>query len=348
MDNSSHADVGTSRARRLLCFAVLFIGNTFASCCISLLGPFFPVEAAKKGASKTVVGFIFSCPELVVFLTSPLFGALLSEISPRFMCVSGLWVFSSCVILFGWLSKSPPGWIFIGLCFATRVVEALGTASYMTSCLTIAAGLFPDRKPTIYSLLEIGVTVGFAVGPAIGGFLFECGGYAMPFWTLGGCLFIVGVATLIFLQQNEHHEHSQVSPQSTFLLLRSPLVSLGVLCLTCNCYVFTVWVPGFAQHLQQFGLKTSTIGLLFLTLPLTYITVSLIFSFLIPPKIPDIPIILTSLSALSVAMLLYGPAPFLTFLPRALWLQIFSTVCMGFFTLFVYIGAISCIFTGIR
>lgn len=37
-------------------------------------------QAAKKGASMTVVGFIFSCPQLVVFLTSPLFGALVNDL----------------------------------------------------------------------------------------------------------------------------------------------------------------------------------------------------------------------------------------------------------------------------
>ncbi|XP_067667582.1 MFS-type transporter SLC18B1-like [Haliotis asinina] len=242
------------------------------------------VQAEKKGASETIVGIIFSCPELVVFLTSPQFGALLSQINPTFMCVSGLWVFGSCVALFGWLSESPPGWTFIGLCIAARVVEALGTASYMTSCMTIAGGLFPDSKPRIYALLHNGVGVGFAIGPAIGSFLYEWGGYTLPFWAMAGCVFLVGVAVLIFLPRHQHNgDNTQVSLQSTFLLMRSPLVIVGFVILTCVCYVFSVWVPGYAQYLQQMSV---------------------------------IPVVVTSLVLQCLAMLLYGPAPFLTFLPR--------------------------------
>lgn len=45
---------------------------------MSILAPFFPNEAAEKGMSDTMVGFVFSFYALVMFLTSPIFGKLVS------------------------------------------------------------------------------------------------------------------------------------------------------------------------------------------------------------------------------------------------------------------------------
>jgi len=41
-----------------------------------VISPFFPSEAAKKGVSTVVVGFIFGTYELVEFLASPIFGSI--------------------------------------------------------------------------------------------------------------------------------------------------------------------------------------------------------------------------------------------------------------------------------
>jgi len=41
-----------------------------------VISPFFPSEAAKKGVSTVVVGFIFGTYELVEFLASPIFGSV--------------------------------------------------------------------------------------------------------------------------------------------------------------------------------------------------------------------------------------------------------------------------------
>ncbi|XP_034274726.1 MFS-type transporter SLC18B1 isoform X5 [Pantherophis guttatus] len=48
--------------------------NFSSMVCYSILGPFFPREAEKKGVSSTIVGFIFGCFALFNFLTSLIMG----------------------------------------------------------------------------------------------------------------------------------------------------------------------------------------------------------------------------------------------------------------------------------
>lgn len=60
---------------------ILLAGVDFMSfCSMSIMAPFFPREAAEKGLSDTLSGFVFSFFALVMFITSPIFGKVVSII----------------------------------------------------------------------------------------------------------------------------------------------------------------------------------------------------------------------------------------------------------------------------
>lgn len=84
---------------------------------MSIMAPFFPREAAEKGLSDTLSGFIFSFYALVMFLTSPIFGKIVSKAKnnnkersrlifqiPKFgtkvLFLSGMLVAGACNLLF--------------------------------------------------------------------------------------------------------------------------------------------------------------------------------------------------------------------------------------------------------
>ncbi|KYO19024.1 MFS-type transporter SLC18B1 isoform B [Alligator mississippiensis] len=75
--------------------------NFSSMICYSILGPFFPREALKKGASNTVVGLIFGCFALFNFLTSLILGKYLVQIGAKFMFVTGMFMSGCVTILFG-------------------------------------------------------------------------------------------------------------------------------------------------------------------------------------------------------------------------------------------------------
>ncbi|XP_026702041.1 MFS-type transporter SLC18B1 isoform X2 [Athene cunicularia] len=164
--------------------------NFSSMICYSILGPFFPSEAEKKGASNTVVGLIFGCFALINFLSSLILGNYLTRIGANFMFVAGMFVSGCVTILFGMLDKVPSGPMFIGLCFLVRAMDAVGFAAAMTASFSILAKAFPNNIATVLGSLEIFTGLGLVLGPPLGGFLYQSFGYEVPFITLG-CVVLV-------------------------------------------------------------------------------------------------------------------------------------------------------------
>ncbi|ETE67878.1 hypothetical protein L345_06331, partial [Ophiophagus hannah] len=124
--------------------------------CYSILGPFFPKEAEKKGVSSTIVGFIFGCFALFNFLTSLIMGKYLVQIGAKFMFIAGMFVSGCVTILFGlsdgkdgFLDRAPDGPIFIGLCFLVRAMDAIGFAAAATASFSILINAFPQNVATV-------------------------------------------------------------------------------------------------------------------------------------------------------------------------------------------------------
>lgn len=58
--------------------ASLALVDFMSFCSMSIMAPFFPKEATAKGLSDTLTGFVFSFYALVMFITSPIFGKIVS------------------------------------------------------------------------------------------------------------------------------------------------------------------------------------------------------------------------------------------------------------------------------
>ncbi|XP_061846698.1 MFS-type transporter SLC18B1 isoform X4 [Colius striatus] len=130
--------------------------NFCSMICYSILGPFFPSEAEKKGVSNTVVGQIFGCFALTNFLSSLILGNYITHIGAKFMFVAGMFLSGCVTILFGLLDKVPSGPMFIGFCFLVRSVDAVGYAAAMTASFSILAKAFPSNIATVLFKLSAG------------------------------------------------------------------------------------------------------------------------------------------------------------------------------------------------
>lgn len=55
----------------------------------AVIAPFYPVEAAKKGATSTEIGLIFGIFQLIIFITAPLYGRFVSMAINFFVKTNG-------------------------------------------------------------------------------------------------------------------------------------------------------------------------------------------------------------------------------------------------------------------
>ncbi|XP_053237914.1 MFS-type transporter SLC18B1 isoform X1 [Podarcis raffonei] len=324
--------VATEESRRLSKEQIFILVATasinFSSMiCYSILGPFFPREAEKKGASNTVVGLIFGCFALFNFLTSLIMGKYLVQIGAKFMFVAGMFISGVATILFGMLDRAPDGPIFIGLCFVVRAMDAIGFAAAITASFSILAKAFPNNIATVMGSLEIFTGLGLVLGPPLGGFLYQSFGYEVPFIVLG-CLVLILVPLNMFLLPKYD---STPSKDSFWKLVVLPKVIF--LCLTMftlsGCLSFLD--PTMSLFvLKKFKLPAGYVGLVFLGLALSYSLSSPLLGFL-SDKLPYLRKWLMIFGGILTALCYFmlGPAPILH-IESKLWLFVLMLVLMGF------------------
>ncbi|XP_073483399.1 MFS-type transporter SLC18B1 [Aquarana catesbeiana] len=301
--------------------------NFSSMICYSILGPFFPQEAVKKGLSNTVIGLIFGCFALFNFLSSLIFGRYLVQIGAKFMFVSGLFASGVATVLFGLLDKISDGTIFAAMCFLVRAVDAVGFGASLTASFSILAKAFPNNIATAMGFLEIFTGLGLILGPPIGGLLYETFGYEVPFIGIGCIVFSMVPLNIYILPKYD----SVPSKHSFWALVKLPKIM--VMCFTIfslsSCLAFLD--PTMSLFvIETFHLKVGYVGLVFLGLALSYSLSSPLLG-MVSDKLPEMRkwLIIAGCLGTAVCFSMLGPAP-IFHIESKLWLFIFILVLDGF------------------
>ncbi|CAO2628284.1 MFS-type transporter SLC18B1 [Lemmus lemmus] len=295
----------------------------------SILGPFFPKEAEKKGASNTMIGAIFGCYALFELLASLVFGKYLVQIGAKFMFLAGMFISGGVTIIFGVLDQLPEGPIFIVMCFLVRIVDAIGFGAAITASSSILAKAFPNNVATVLGSLEVFSGLGLIAGPPLGGFLYQSFGYEMPFILLG-CLVLLMIPLNLcilpsYAQESDRGEHS------FWKLVTLPKVGLiaCVIIALSSCFGFLDPILSLFV-LEKFNLPAGYVGLVFLGLALSYTISSPLFG-LLSDRMPNLRkwfLVFGNLIT-AVCYMLLGPIPILH-IKSQLWLLVLVLVVNGF------------------
>ncbi|XP_044145893.1 MFS-type transporter SLC18B1-like [Bufo gargarizans] len=301
--------------------------NFSSMICYSILGPFFPQEAVKKGVSNTMIGVIFGSFALCNFVSSLILGKYIVQIGAKFMFVAGLTISGVATILFGLLDKAPDGAIFIALCLILRCVDAVGFGASITASSSILAKAFPNNIATVFGSLEIFTGLGLVLGPPVGGILFQTFGYEVPFITIG-CFLLLIVPVNIFVLPT----YDDLPGKNSFLALVK-LPKIIILCVTVYSLAASLAFldPTMSLFLiETFNLKVSYVGLVFLGLALSYSLSSPLLG-VVSDRLPELRKWLLIFGSLGTALCFFmlGPAP-IFHIESKLWLFIFVLVLDGF------------------
>ncbi|KAK4516850.1 uncharacterized protein ATC70_000175 [Mucor velutinosus] len=134
------------------------------------------------------IGFLFGCFAFGYLVATPLFGILSDKCQNRRY---GLMLGTSCIIsstlLFAWASS-------YRMLAIARVCQGASAGASWTIGLGMLADAFPvDRLGRAMGTVILSHTVGFLLGPVMGGFLYDYGGTLAPFYFCG----IFGLMTLV-------------------------------------------------------------------------------------------------------------------------------------------------------
>ncbi|XP_064482543.1 MFS-type transporter SLC18B1-like [Ornithodoros turicata] len=235
--------------RRVTILAIVCSINVLLGSRYSILAPFFPHEAARRGNTATQYGFVFGIYAVTSFLTAPLFGKLLScNVPAKGMYCVGVFVDALSCCFMGLLEFCPMGNTFFVMALLIRAVMALGfTASYTCACAIVAAE-FPENAVVFIPLLETTLGLGIIVGPTVGGMLYEIGGYMLPFVAMGSTQILAAVVATIYLPQIEKPEEADTVNMKDVLDGR---VFVDLLVTIASFYTMGFNDETLAVHLQQ-------------------------------------------------------------------------------------------------
>ena len=163
--------------------------NLASNACFSVLASFFDRVSEEKGVSKSEVGLIFGIFAGVNVVVSPILGTLASNIGINFMFIGGIVLAGGCTILFSFVNLINGRVPYMTFCFLIRGIQALGCASYFTAALTILANEWGNRTALAMGFYEISTGLGMIIGPLLGGWLYDIGGFGLPFWVVGALMF---------------------------------------------------------------------------------------------------------------------------------------------------------------
>jgi len=277
---------------------------------VSLLAPFYPAEAEEKGASPTQYGFVFGIFQLTAFIVSPVIGRFLPRLGHRLTFSGGLGFTGLLNIMFGLLNLVDGVETFIALSFLVRILTAFGYSSFLASSFTLIAQLFPHSVATVFALVEMSFGVGMIVGPTVGGALYQCGGYTLPFGVLGGLLIIQALLSLLTLPHSSTHinETERSSSHGICNALAIPSVAIVTFAVFSGSIAVGALQTTLERHLSQFDLTPMQVGLFFMIYGIAYAVPNPLWGWVADKYSPKLVIIVGSF-LLVLGHLLIGPLP---------------------------------------
>lgn len=193
-----------SIALALFSLFIAFVG-------IGLAAPVMPSIAKDLSLSGAVVGYLFAAMALAQFLASPFTGVWVDSIGHKKMMVIGLLLFSFSEALFGLSNET---WLL----FVSRLLGGVGAAFIMPAVVTyIADQTTLVNRAKVLGYQSAAISLGFIIGPGIGGFIAEFGIHAPFFFAATISLITAIVISLVLddsisIEQLEKNRASAVRP----------------------------------------------------------------------------------------------------------------------------------------
>lgn len=254
--------------RQWLVAVISIIGAFTTSSLYGVLAPFYPDEARHKENSNLQIGFVFSMYAILGICSSPIVGYLLSKgVSSKTITVIALITGGGFFATLGLLDKVPEGLPFFVANIAVRIFQTCGTSICQPCFYSIVATELHEYRNVAVATLETMFGLGMMAGPALGGILYEIGGYPLPCYIFGGIVVFVGIIALLFLPRTE------ISPKTTSTISWKSLdihLVFDFLAIVCAISIMCFNDISLSGELSNYELSHSTIGLVFLACASVY------------------------------------------------------------------------------
>ena len=239
----------------------------------SLVVPILPRYADSLGAGPGAIGFLFASYALALLITLPVFGVLSDRVGRRRPMLWGLVGLGGATLLFAFADSYEE-------LVAARLLQGTAGAITWTAGLAAVADVYPpDRRGKALGTALSATAAGGLVGPALGGVLYDWGGYRLPFLVVGGLALADGLARSLLLDEPPRHVDEGHPSLRRLMAERSVWVISGIVILGAT--LFSLMEPVIPPHLEvRLDASPTMIGVLFMGMWLGFGAASPVAGFL--------------------------------------------------------------------
>ena len=293
--------------------------NFFTNAANSILAPFYPDVAIKKGVGTDIIGYVFAAHPIFSFLFSLLMGKMMKFWGRKKILVMGLLFQSMGLATFGAVIHVEEKIPFVLISALARIIQGIGFACYGSVAYGYLPLLYPDSVEKKISYMEILTGVGLMLGPLIGGLLYSLGGYECPFYFMAGFFFLITPVMLGRLppdvkevKKDKEEVAENVKPISVARFLFNKRMFMAFLIVVIPNSAFGVLQPTFTNHMHQFTDNTMVISIMFSVGTFAY-ALSMPMMACLPKRLDRRIWLMIGLILNSLSGFLLGPEPLLNF-----------------------------------
>ena len=227
-----------------------------------------PLVTPLKGAmalSDEQVGWLWPAFMLVYMVTAPAFGAWGDRGSRRRPIALGVFIWSLATVLSGFARSYPQ-------LLGARALVGIGEAAYVAIAPALLADCFPvSARGRVYSVLNMAIPVGAALGYILGGLIGQHYGWRAAFFLCGAPGALLAAAVLAIpdpprgVQEGAPPSAPSAERGSAFagylsLMRRAPymLVVLGYAAYTFGLGGLGFWMPVFLERVRGVAAQVAT------------------------------------------------------------------------------------------
>lgn len=193
-----------SFSRNVAILVSMGLSRTLTSIAFSLMVPFFVTVALGKAPDirdvkyHAEIGLVFAIGRWSELFIVPFITYDLPNIGAKNLFLLSAMTEGGTLLIFAFMDDVKDWHWFIGLCYANRIVMGIAALGYSISAFTLLAGLYQNALGRLDGMTEATAGLGWALGPLLGGVLYDAGGFRVPF-LVGGALVIVQSFSLTFI-----------------------------------------------------------------------------------------------------------------------------------------------------
>ncbi len=162
-----------SQVRRNL--LVLFAAGLLFWASLSSLIPTLPLYVENIGATKQQIGFVMGSFAIGLLIFRPFLGQLADKRGRKIVLIIGLLSAAIAPIGYNFVQSIP-------LLIVVRAFHGISIAAFSTAFLSLVADIAPvQNRGELIGYMSLVNPIGFAIGPALGGYLMEAYGYTSLF-----------------------------------------------------------------------------------------------------------------------------------------------------------------------